>query len=62
MFRIYGTVTVITDHQKYTLTLSDVYLCLQISVAKFHELRYNVASLLKEMEDLEKRTVLKIQE
>jgi len=32
----------------------------EISQSKFHELRYNMAHLLKEMGDLEKRSVLKI--
>lgn len=34
----------------------------QVPVAKFQELRYNVALILKEMNDLEKRSVLKIQD
>lgn len=34
----------------------------EASQTKFHELRYNVAYLLKEMEDLEKRSILKVQE
>ena len=34
----------------------------QVPVAKFHELRYNVAFVLKEMEDLEKRNILKIKD
>jgi len=34
----------------------------ETSVAKFHELRYGVTCLLKEMENLEKRTILKIQD
>ncbi|XP_028816202.1 COMM domain-containing protein 5 [Denticeps clupeoides] len=34
----------------------------QVSVPKFQELRYNVALILKEMNDLEKRGVLKIQD
>ncbi|XP_070554256.1 COMM domain-containing protein 5-like [Ptychodera flava] len=34
----------------------------EIPVSKFHELRYNVAYVLKEMEDLEKRSILKIQD
>lgn len=34
----------------------------EVSISKFHELRYNVACLLKEMEELEKRTILKVQE
>ncbi|CAH1777370.1 unnamed protein product [Owenia fusiformis] len=33
----------------------------EVPIAKFHELRYNVAALLKEMEDLETRNILKIQ-
>lgn len=32
----------------------------EIPVSKFHELRYNVATVLKEMEDLEKRSILKL--
>ena len=35
-------------------------LLVQVSVSKFHELRYNVTYVLKEMEDLEKRNILKI--
>ncbi|XP_071087894.1 COMM domain-containing protein 5-like isoform X1 [Haliotis cracherodii] len=34
----------------------------EVPVSKFHELRYNVAYVLKEMEDLEKRSILKIQD
>lgn len=35
---------------------------LQVPVSKFHELRYNVTYVLKEMEDLEKRNILKLQD
>jgi len=31
-------------------------------LSKFHELRYNVAYVLKEMEDIEKKSILKIQD
>ncbi|XP_072040400.1 COMM domain-containing protein 5-like [Amphiura filiformis] len=34
----------------------------EVPISKFHELRYNVAYVLKEMEDLEKRSILKIQD
>lgn len=34
---------------------------LQVPVSRFHELRYNVAFVLKEMEDLEKRSILKLE-
>ncbi|KAL7979514.1 hypothetical protein Chor_004672 [Crotalus horridus] len=34
----------------------------EVSVAKFQELRYNIALILKEMNDLEKRSILKIQD
>ncbi|KAK0149904.1 COMM domain-containing protein 5 [Merluccius polli] len=34
----------------------------EVPVSKFQELRYNVALILKEMNDLEKRSVLKIQD
>ena len=34
----------------------------QVPVSKFHELRYNVAFILKEMEDLEQRNILKVQD
>lgn len=34
----------------------------QVPVSKFQELRYNVALILKEMNDLEKRSILKIQD
>lgn len=33
----------------------------QVHVSKFQELRYNVALLLKEMNDLEKKSILQIQ-
>lgn len=46
-----------------SLTLSNGEIrCFEMSVAKFQELRYNVASVMKEMEDLEKRSILKIQD
>ncbi|XP_029463449.1 COMM domain-containing protein 5 isoform X3 [Rhinatrema bivittatum] len=34
----------------------------EVPVTKFHELRYNVALILKEMNDLEKKSILKIQD
>lgn len=34
----------------------------EVSVEKFHELRYNVAKVLKEMEDLERLQILKIKQ
>ncbi|XP_075040375.1 COMM domain-containing protein 5 [Mixophyes fleayi] len=34
----------------------------EVPVAKFQELRYNVALILKEMNDLEKKSILKIQD
>ncbi|XP_066437864.1 COMM domain-containing protein 5 [Eleutherodactylus coqui] len=34
----------------------------EVPVAKFQELRYNIALLLKEMNDLEKKNILKIQD
>ncbi|KAL0973970.1 hypothetical protein UPYG_G00213680 [Umbra pygmaea] len=34
----------------------------EMSVSKFQELRYNVALILKEMNDLEKKSILKIQD
>lgn len=34
----------------------------QVPVSKFQELRYNVALILKEMNDLEKRSILQIQD
>ena len=34
----------------------------QVPVSKFHDMRYNVAYVLKEMEDLEKRNILKLQD
>ncbi|XP_012680615.2 COMM domain-containing protein 5 [Clupea harengus] len=36
--------------------------CFEIPVSKFQELRYNVALILKEMNDLEKKNILKIQD
>lgn len=45
------------------LTLTDGRIhSFEVPVSKFHELRYNVAYVLKEMEDLEKRSILKIQD
>lgn len=35
---------------------------IEVPVSKFHELRYSVSSVLKEMEELEKRSILKIQD
>ena len=47
----------------YTATfIWRVSLYLQVSSSKFHELRYNVAYVLKEMEDVEKKNILKIQD
>ncbi|XP_029021877.1 COMM domain-containing protein 5 [Betta splendens] len=34
----------------------------EVPVSKFHDLRYNVALILKEMNDLEKKSILKIQD
>ncbi|XP_071951799.1 COMM domain-containing protein 5-like [Antedon mediterranea] len=34
----------------------------EVPVSKFHELRYNVSYLLKEMEEMEKRSILKVQD
>ncbi|XP_066505294.1 COMM domain-containing protein 5 [Hoplias malabaricus] len=36
--------------------------CFEVPVSKFQELRYNVALILKEMNDLQKRSILKIQD
>ncbi|XP_053735927.1 COMM domain-containing protein 5 [Synchiropus splendidus] len=45
------------------MKLSDgSYQQFEVPVAKFQELRYNVALILKEMNDLEKRSILKIQD
>ncbi|KAJ7325730.1 regulation of RNA metabolic process [Desmophyllum pertusum] len=45
------------------LNLSDGKIhAFEVSSAKFHELRYNVAYMLKEMEDVEKKNILKIQD
>lgn len=44
-----------------TLTDGNVH-SFEVPVSKFHELRYNVAYVLKEMEDLEKRNILKIKD
>ncbi|KAH3843340.1 COMM domain-containing protein 5-like [Dreissena polymorpha] len=45
------------------MTLSDGNIhTFEVPVSKFHELRYNVAFVLKEMEDLEQRNVLKIKD
>ncbi|KAM9376761.1 COMM domain-containing protein 5 isoform 2-T2 [Pholidichthys leucotaenia] len=35
--------------------------CFEVPMSKFQELRYNVALILKEMNNLEKRSILKIQ-
>ena len=44
-----------------TLEMNGCFL-VQVPVSKFQELRYNVALILKEMNDLEKRSILKIQD
>ncbi|KAJ8028040.1 COMM domain-containing protein 5 [Holothuria leucospilota] len=45
------------------ITLSDGSMKkVEVPMTKFHELRYNVSSVLKEMEELEKRSILKIQD
>ncbi|KAI7801361.1 COMM domain-containing protein 5 [Triplophysa rosa] len=45
------------------MKLSDGSLhCFEVPVSKFQELRYNVSLILKEMNDLEKRSILKIQD
>ena len=53
-------------HRHQTACSSEAVLCMccstQVPVSKFHELRYNVAYVLKEMEDLEKRSILKLQD
>ena len=38
------------------------FLFCQVTVSQFHELRYSVAYVLKEMEDLENRNILKLQD
>lgn len=38
------------------------YFYFKVPVSQFHQLRYNVAYVLKEMEDLEKKSILKIQD
>lgn len=44
-------------HCQWTVVIS-----FQVPVSKFQELRYNVALILKEMNDLEKRNILQIQD
>jgi len=45
------------------MTLSDGSIkTFEVAVSQFHELRYSVAYVLKEMEDLEKRNILKLQD
>ncbi|XP_034545520.1 COMM domain-containing protein 5 [Notolabrus celidotus] len=45
------------------MKLSDGSLqCFEVPVSKFQELRYNAALILKEMNDLEKRSILQIQD
>jgi len=44
------------------IMLVKLNLLFQVPVAKFQELRYNVALILKEINDLEKRSILKIQD
>lgn len=39
-----------------------VFTSSQVPISKFQDLRYNVALILKEMNDLEKRSILKIQD
>ncbi|KAG1714426.1 COMM domain-containing protein 5 [Nymphon striatum] len=43
----------LTDGSKHTF---------EVPVTKFHKLRHDVAQLLREMEDLEKRSIFKIQD
>ena len=47
---------------KYIVINNDYFDLFQVPVHKFHELRYSVAYVLKEMEDLEKRSILRIQD
>ncbi len=45
------------------MTLSDGSVkTMEMPVEKFHELRYNVAYVIKEMESVEKKSILKIQD
>ena len=45
------------------LTLSDGKVkTFEVPVSKFHELRYNVAYVLREMDSLEQRSILKVQD
>ena len=62
-FRLYGIVvysTLIIIDSRYYYDIP--HKRKQVPVSKFHELRYNVAFILKEMEDLEQRTILKVQD
>jgi hypothetical protein len=46
----------------FELTLSNgTVKTFEVPVSKFQELRYNVATVLKEMIDLEKRNILKLE-
>ncbi|ESO93858.1 hypothetical protein LOTGIDRAFT_228614 [Lottia gigantea] len=45
------------------MTLSDGTIqSFEVPISQFHKLRYNIAFILKEMEDLEKRSILKIKD
>ncbi|TSL89881.1 COMM domain-containing protein 5 [Bagarius yarrelli] len=46
---------------QFTLSDGNRHQC-EVSLSKFQELRYNIALILKETNDLEKRSVLKIQD
>lgn len=46
----------------YIYQLTCYCIPVQVPPAKFQELRYNVALILKEMNDMEKRSILRIQD
>lgn len=50
-----------TVMMEMTLTDGGIH-TFEVPISKFNELRYNVAYVLKEMEELEKRSILKIQD
>lgn len=48
-------------HMEMILTDGSIH-HIEVPMQKFHELRYNVAHVLKEIEGLENRSILKIQD
>ncbi|EDV24545.1 uncharacterized protein TRIADDRAFT_56449 [Trichoplax adhaerens] len=63
---VYGSSTIsrsLVPNLLLELTLSNGKIfTFEVSVAKFHELRYNIAKVLKEMNSVENKNILKIQD